>query len=91
MCDIDTVGDVTEEKKPLNPTDIWMIRIEELSKIRLYLQKPIRKRHSRSRLDNTVFDNTRHPLFLLEKSKTNRRESWIKSEDYHEDNYMEKL
>lgn len=84
MCYIDTIGHIAEEKKSLNPTYLRIIRIEELSEVSLYLEESIRKRDPRTCLDNTILYNTSSPPLLLKESKTNRRESWIKSEDYHE-------
>ncbi len=83
MCYIDTISHIAEEKKPLNSTYLGIVGIEELSQICLYLEESVRKGYSCTRLDDSILDNTSSSPLLLEKSKTNRRESWIKSENYH--------
>lgn len=83
MCYIDTIGHIAEEKKSLNSTYLGIVGIEEFSEVCLYLEESVRKWYSGSRFDDSILDNTSSPPLLLEKSKTNRRESWIKSEDYH--------
>ncbi len=83
MSHINTIGDISEKKKSLNTTNSRLICIEHLSEIGLYLEESVRKRHSWSCLDNSILDNTGSSPLLFEDSKTNRRKSWIKSEDYH--------
>jgi hypothetical protein len=83
LSDIDTVGHIAEEKKPLHPTDLRMIGIDDLTEICPDLHETIREVDSRLGGYDSILEY-RHPLpFLLEDGESGGSGSWIYAEDYH--------
>lgn len=83
LCDIDTVGDIAEEKKSLHPAYLRMICIDDLTEISPDLYQPICKIDSRLGRYDSILEY-RQPLpFLFEDSESGGSGSWIYAEDYH--------
>jgi hypothetical protein len=83
LSDIDTIGDIAEEKKPLHATYLRMIRVDDLTEVSPDLHETIREVDSRLGRYDSILEYG-HPLsFLLEDSESSGSGSWIYAEDYH--------
>ena len=90
LSHIDTIGNISEEKKFFHSCKYWLVDIKELTEILGDKEKPLSKRESSRSTNHSEIKNTKMLPFFFEKSKTRRRGSWVNTEKNHDLDYREK-